>query len=403
MRGLRERLAGYLQARWYAPHAPWFLLPLARLFGGLAALRRMLYVHGLLPGVRLPARVVVVGNITVGGSGKTPLTAWLAGRLLARGITVGIVARGYGGKSRRPRLVDADATPEEVGDEALWLARETGVPVAIGRDRAAAARLLIEARGPEVILSDDGLQHYRLERDVEIVAVDAARGFGNGKLLPAGPLREPQARIGEADAVILKGAGEPPLPPGPVVFRMRCELGDAVPLAGGAARPLASFRSTPVRALAAIADPEGFFRALEAAGLTLERHPLADHAPVAEAVAAFGAERPLLMTDKDAVKLAAAPAHAWRVPLAVAFSGTDADALLALVRRSLPPTHGEMTMDLKLLDILVCPLCKGPLKYDKAAKELVCRADRLAFPIRDDIPVMLEEEARKLPLEELDK
>ncbi len=332
MKSARASLTDYLQARWYAPHASWFLLPFAGLFGGVAALRRALYARGLLRSTRVAARVVIVGNIVVGGSGKTPLVAWLAAELRARGVAVGIVTRGYGGRQRVPRLLAADATDAAIGDEARWLARETGVPVAVGRDRVAAARLLIEAHHPAIILADDGLQHYRLARDVEIVAVDAARGFGNGKQLPAGPLREPPARIGRAHAVVLKGAGDPPLPPGPAVFRMRYALADAVPLAGGPARPLAEFRDTPVRALAAIADPESFFHALETTGLAIERHPLPDHAPVAEVAAALGADRPLLMTDKDAVKLAAPPAHAWRVPLAVAFTEADAAALLALVR-----------------------------------------------------------------------
>ncbi|MGH8270859.1 MAG: tetraacyldisaccharide 4'-kinase [Gammaproteobacteria bacterium] len=321
-----------LQSLWYAPRAPWFLLPFAWLFGGVAALRRALYACGLLRSTRVAARVVIVGNITVGGSGKTPLVAWLAKELRAQGVAVGIVTRGYGGKQRAPRLLDADAAGGGFGDEAVWLAREAGVPVAVGRDRVAAARLLIEAHRPAIVLADDGLQHYHLARDVEIVAVDAARGFGNGALLPAGPLREAPARIGRADAIVVKGAGDPPLPTGPAVFHMRYALAAAVPLAGGPARALADFRGEPLRALAAIADPEGFFSALEAAGLMIERHSLPDHAPVAAAVAELGTDRPLLMTDKDAVKLTAPPAHAWRVPLAVAFTEADAAALVALVR-----------------------------------------------------------------------
>jgi tetraacyldisaccharide 4'-kinase len=332
MTNLREGLAQHLQSQWYAARAPWFLLPLSGLFGAAAAFRRLLYTYGALASVRLPTRIVVIGNVAVGGSGKTPLVAWLAKRLHAENVKVGIVTRGYGGRNGEPHRVYPDATTIDSGDEALWLARTTGVPVVAGRDRVAAARLLIAGSGPDIILSDDGLQHYRLVRDLEIVAVDAERGFGNGALLPAGPLREPPRRIGSAGAVVLKGNGNPLLPPGPPMFRMRHELAGAVSFADGKTQPLAAFRSTPVRALAAIADPESFFIALERAGLEVERHPLSDHAPIGEAVRALPANRPLLMTDKDAVKLVEAPAHAWRVPLAVTFSETEAAALLALVR-----------------------------------------------------------------------
>ncbi|MGH8426611.1 MAG: tetraacyldisaccharide 4'-kinase [Gammaproteobacteria bacterium] len=333
MTNLREGLAQHLQSQWYAARAPWFLLPLSGLFSAAAALRRLLYTHSVLASIRLPTRIVVIGNVAVGGSGKTPLVAWLAKRLSAENVKVGIVTRGYGGRNREPHRVNPGATVTDSGDEALWLARTTGVPVVAGRDRVAAARLLIEGSGPDIILSDDGLQHYRLERDLEIVAVDTERGFGNGALLPAGPLREPAKRIGWAGAVVLKGNGNPhQLPPGPPVFRMRYELADAVSLDDGETQPLAAFRATPVRALAAIADPESFFTALERAGLDVERHPLPDHAPIAEAVRTLPVDRPLLMTDKDAVKLADAPAHAWRVPLAIAFTVPEAAALLTLVR-----------------------------------------------------------------------
>ncbi|MGH8273330.1 MAG: tetraacyldisaccharide 4'-kinase [Gammaproteobacteria bacterium] len=339
---LRTSLAEYFRAHWYAPRVPWYLLPLAVLFGAAAALRRGLYVRGLLQVTRVEARVVVVGNITVGGSGKTPLVAWLAGRLAGEGVRVGIVTRGYGGENRRPRILDTDSV--DAGDEALWLARETDVPVAVGRDRPAAARLLIAAHHPDIILSDDGLQHYRLARDVEIVAVDGGRGFGNGALLPAGPLREPPARLASADAVVVKGEGAPPLPSDVPALRMRYTLADAVPLVGGAAVPLAEFRGRKVAALAAIADPESFFHALEAAGLSVERHPLPDHADrvkIAEALAAIGNEHSILMTDKDAAKLAVPSANTWRVPLTLALPEADAARLITLVRGANEETEEE--------------------------------------------------------------
>ena len=167
--------------------------------------------------------------------------------------------------------------------------------------------------------------------DVEIVAIDARRGLGNGALLPAGPLREPPSRLAGVDAVILKGDEDVPLPGGPTPLHMHYHLGAAERLCDGTARPLAEFATRPVCALAAIGDPESFFRALEAAGLAVERIALPDHAPVADVVARLPSDRPLLMTAKDAVKLATPPGHAWQVPLEVAFSETDAAILLKQV------------------------------------------------------------------------
>jgi len=302
-------------------------------------LRRRAYRSGLFKTEAVSARVVVVGNITVGGSGKTPLVAWLARELSQTGLAVGIVTRGYGGRGKAVEAVNVDSSAAVVGDEALLLARTSGVAVVAGRDRLAAARRLMERARPDIILSDDGLQHYRLHRDVEIAAVDARRGFGNGALLPAGPLREPRTRLERVSAIVTKGHGELSLPAGVPIFGVSSRLDQAVPLNGGEAVALEHFQGERVVALAAISDPEGFFTALEAAGLVLERHPLPDHAPVADELAALDTARPILITDKDAVKLDAPPANAWRVPLAIAFSDTDAARLLALVRGAHPATE----------------------------------------------------------------
>ncbi len=330
---LADQIALSLQSRWYSRRrAPLVLLPLSALFGIVAGARRLLYRCGLLRRVRLPVRVVVVGNIAVGGSGKTPLVAWLARELATSGVRVAVVTRGYGGHAAGVQRVTAQSAASDCGDEALWLARTTGVPVMAGRDRIAAVRALLVEDAPTLVLSDDGLQHYRLARDIEIVAVDAQRGFGNGALLPAGPLRERPARLGEAAAVVLKGDGQLEIPPGPRVFRMRWSLGEAVRLSDSQTAPLAAFTGAAVRALAAIADPESFFLALEREGLIVERHPARDHADIARMIAALPTDRPLMVTDKDAVKLAAGPAHLWRVPLEVAFASDDARALLEMVR-----------------------------------------------------------------------
>lgn len=328
----RQSSAEWLQARWYGGDAAWYLLPLTGLFACLAGLRRLFYGWGVFKAECVTARVVVIGNIAVGGSGKTPLVAWLARELAAAGARVGIVARGYGGEGKTVREVTADSLASDVGDETLLLARKTALPVVAGRDRAAAARRLVDNHQVEIVLADDGLQHYRLARDVEIAVVDGRRGLGNGALLPAGPLREPRKRLEGVNAIVTKGRGGLSLPAGVPVFEMRHALLEAVPLKGGQAVPLERFRGERVHALAAIADPEGFFAALEAAGLEIERHPLPDHAPVAQELEKLGRNRPILMTDKGAVKLDTPPDNVWRVPLAVAFSGTDAARLLALAR-----------------------------------------------------------------------
>ncbi len=228
---------------WYdRPAPPWWLLPLSLVYGAVAASRRFLYARRLRRATRLPCPVVVVGNVSVGGTGKTPLVCWVVTHLIERGYRPGIVTRGYGGSSTTARRVDAADDPVQVGDESILLARRTGAPVAIGRDRPAAAHLLVSA-GCNVIVSDDGLQHYALARDCEVIVIDGDRRFGNGWLLPAGPLRETPSRLKAADAVVVNGGR--PLLPG--ALRMRLEAKTAVAL-------LAGGRCTPLRASAIPSD-----------------------------------------------------------------------------------------------------------------------------------------------------
>lgn len=317
-------LADTLTAAWYGKGAtPWWTAPLAALYGGVTRLRRRLYRIGWLSSVRLPVPVVVVGNISVGGTGKTPLTIALAEALRARGWRPGVVSRGYGGSEAGPVLLDAAADPARFGDEPC-LIRATGTPVAIGRDRPAAARLLLDA-GCDVILADDGLQHYRLRRDVEICVIDGARRFGNRRLLPAGPLREPLARLDEVDFRVCNGgtAENSEVP-------MRLEGGSARALRDGATQLLEAFRGKRVHALAGIGHPQRFFDDLRAHGLDVVEHPLPDHHAYTPGDLDFGDTAPLLMTEKDAVKCAAfAPPQAWAVPVRAVLPETFFDALAA--------------------------------------------------------------------------
>jgi len=282
------------------------LLPLSLLFGLIAAIRRALYRGGIFRSEKLPVPVVVVGNITVGGSGKTPLALWLAQQLLEAGWHPGIISRGYRGsadssQARSPREVSPDSSPFETGDEPLLMAQRRLCPVWIGRDRPAAARALLIAH-PEcdVIISDDGMQHYRLRRDAEIAVVDGHRRIGNGFLLPAGPLREPVSRLNSVDAVVVNGGAS-----GHGRFGMQLHgelfhnlLNPQITLQAG------EFNGQRLHALAGIGHPERFFRYLESLGLRITRHSLPDHHRYTPNDLAIEGADAILMTEKDAVKCA---------------------------------------------------------------------------------------------------
>jgi tetraacyldisaccharide 4'-kinase len=322
----------WLNKIWYDRAAPpWWLLPLSLTYGAVAGSRRYLYAKSLRRATRMSLPVVVVGNLSVGGTGKTPLVCWLVARLADLGFKPGVVTRGYGGSSASVRLVGSSDDPGAVGDEPVLLARRSGVPVAIGRDRPAAAQLLVNA-GRDIIVSDDGLQHYALARDCEIVVIDGDRLFGNGWLLPAGPLRESRARLAGADAVVVNGGRA--LLDG--ALSMRLEAKNALRLAGGAAKPLDEFAGHSVHAVAGIGNPERFFNMLRARGIEVTGHPLPDHARLQASDISFADGRPVLMTEKDAVKCAAmaGPQH-WYVPVTANFAAAESDALLAVVTRAI--------------------------------------------------------------------
>jgi tetraacyldisaccharide 4'-kinase len=280
------------------------LFPVSLLFRALVAGRRALFAAGLLRAERLPVPVVIVGNLSVGGTGKTPLVIHLAQALRARGRRPGIVSRGYRGASADIVAVMADSDPAVVGDEPLLLARRAGCPVVVGRDRVAAGRALL-ARHPhcDVILSDDGLQHYRLARDVELVMFDQ-RGAMNGWCLPAGPLREPLARLARADAVILNGTAVSPAPTfGLPQFDMRLR-GEVFQRLDQPSRQCtaADLAGLKLHAVAGIGAPQRFFASLRALGLDFVEHPFADHHDYSVDDLVFAGDA-ILTTEKDAVKL----------------------------------------------------------------------------------------------------
>lgn len=312
------------------------LLPLSGLFAVLTWLRRAGYRSGLLRKVRVAVPIVVVGNISVGGTGKTPAVIWLARSLRAAGYRPGVISRGYGG-SGQLSAVDAGTSPRLAGDEPVLISQLTGCPVWVGRDRAAAAARLLD-RNPQVdvLISDDGLQHYRLERDCELAVISARQQYGNGLLLPAGPLRESRKRLRYVDAVIVNGEALPQMPPNSFVMHLEGQQFYNLADKQRYATP-ADFNGMRLHAVAGIGDPERFFSHLRGLGLSFEAHAFPDHHAFSPADLAFAGCDAVLMTQKDAIKCAAiARDHWWALPVDARID----DALLDLVQRKIGSARG---------------------------------------------------------------
>ena len=319
---------------WYT-RSPWLVLltPLSLVFRVIVNLRRLAYRGGLRRSTRVSLPVIIVGNITVGGTGKTPLVAWLAKYLRSKGYKPGIISRGYGGQaSSWPQQVRPDSDPAVVGDEAVLLAAMTLCPMAVAPDRVMAANALIEYGDCDVILSDDGLQHYALQRDIEIAVIDGVRRFGTGFLIPAGPLREPVSRLQEVDLVVINGLGKGQ------EHQMRMIQGDARNLLDpDKVCAMDEFRSQRVHAVAGIGNPERFFQSLKDAGLQVEPHSFPDHYQYRPDDIHFGDNRPVLMTEKDAVKCRHfAAENDWYVPVEVRMSDEFCASLDELLDTRLP-------------------------------------------------------------------
>ena len=306
----------------------WLLLPLSWLYAALVWLRQLAYRHGVLKSYRSMLPVIVVGNVTVGGTGKTPLVLWLAEFLSKQGFRPGIITRGYGGKAETwPQQVSAGSDAMLVGDEAVLLARRSGCPVIAGPERPRSVTLL-EETGCDIILSDDGLQHYALARDLEIAVIDGQRRLGNGHHLPAGPLREGAGRLASVDMVIVNGGVA-----ATNEFSMSVVASEAVSLADPAnRRQLNEFADRTVVAIAGIGNPERFFSTLRGAGLRIEERSFHDHHPfVADDLKTNG--KPVLMTEKDAVKCRAiAPEDSWYVPASAVLNNDFINNLTLFVK-----------------------------------------------------------------------
>ncbi|MGD9291800.1 MAG: tetraacyldisaccharide 4'-kinase [Gammaproteobacteria bacterium] len=321
-------LHDWLQRVWYgAARGGWVLIPLSWLFGTAVTLRRTLYGLGLLPARTVARPVVVVGNVTAGGTGKTPFVLWLAERLREEGLQVGIASRGYGGRaSGRPVLVDPGDDPAIVGDEPLLMARRKVASVVVCRRRADAARELV-AHGADVIICDDGLQHYRLARDLEVGVVDGRRRFGNGRLLPAGPMREPVSRLGHVDWVICNGG----VPRGSEIgMQLAGRLLHS--LRDGSIVGIEEFRGRRCHAVAGIGNPSSFFSLLGESGLDVIPHPLPDHATPRLGEMGLETRDTVIMTEKDAVKCRDGEQFdAWFLPVEARLDGA-AERMVAEVR-----------------------------------------------------------------------
>ena len=344
--------AALLTRAWYASRPTPLaqaLRPLAWLFGALAAVRRAAYRTGIARSIRIRVPVVVVGNITAGGSGKTPLVVALVAALAARGFRPGIVSRGYGRRTRGSREVTANDAAADTGDEPLLLVA-SGAPVSIGEKRAdAAARLLAAHPDVDVIVADDGLQHYALARDVELAVVDATRGLGNGLLLPAGPLREPPSRLASVDAVVRLGGhadgdGWRAALAGVPEFAMTHEpLAWRNLVAPDRAFDTSLMRDPAVVALAGVANPDRFFDSLRAQGFAGRMIAFPDHFAYSREDVAFPGAPALLMTEKDAVKCRAfADARMWMLPIRARVDPALVDAVVEKIHGSQAARNARM-------------------------------------------------------------
>lgn len=303
-------LADRVQAGWYGGHpALWLLRPVECLYRRVVLRKRARFLAGLGDIYRAPVPVLVVGNISVGGTGKTPMILWLIEHCRGLGLRVGVVSRGYG--ARPPSLpwrVSAEQSAAIAGDEPLLIVRRSGVPLVIDPDRGRAVRALLASEPLDLILSDDGLQHYRLARDLELVLIDAERGLGNRRCLPAGPLREPAERLASVDAVLYNGSQDDRADG----FGFALRPNALVNLASGERRPLEHFPpGQALHAVAGIGNPQRFFRTLQALHWRAVPHPFADHASYSLEALQFSPSLPLVMTEKDAVKCAGFAAPDW--------------------------------------------------------------------------------------------
>ena len=316
--------AWYQNKKWI-----WWLLPLTLLFWLVSRVRRLCYQKGWVESVKVSAPVIIVGNISVGGTGKSPLTGYLVSQLKQRGYRPGVVSRGYGGQSDRyPLIVDEESSAAMVGDEPLMLYQMTRCPVAVDPVRSRAAMKLCKEFDCDVVICDDGLQHYAMARDIEICVIDGKRGLGNGFLLPAGPLRESSRRLTDVDFIVVNGVREslhqPSIENHGSVFEMSLKPQALVNLFDKRKLAVDELHGLAIHAVAGIGNPERFFLALEALGAEVVPHAFPDHYQFSRDDFMFDGDLPVVMTHKDAVKCLtlysdSKPDNLWYMPVSAEF------------------------------------------------------------------------------------
>ena len=332
-----SQLERYFNRIWYqTPDPPLFLVLLSLVYRLVTKIRKLAYQRNLLhtSGVAVP--VLVVGNLSVGGTGKTPLIIWLVAFLRKHGYHPGVISRGYGGqlsKTSTPALLPRNANPVLYGDEAVLIASRTACPVVIGKSRLSAARHLLSVSNCDIILSDDGLQHLALQRDIEILVVDGMRQFGNQHCLPAGPLREPLSRINTIDLLVCNGNHFPG------AFRMDLVGQTLTNLLDQQQQPVSFLRDKPLHVVTGIGNPQRFFQSLKLQGLDFDTRTFPDHHNYTAANLQFDDDSPILMTEKDAVKCYhLANRKIWMLPVEAQFDSTFSDALKHLLEEK----HGRL-------------------------------------------------------------
>lgn len=316
---------------WYKGHwALGLLAPLSALYRVVITLRRIAYQRGYLKSHQFQIPVIVVGNITLGGTGKTPLTLAIVARLKTHGYCPVIVSRGYGGHTDYPARVTAQSTPQQVGDEPLLMFLQSGVPVVVAPKRAEAVAYVLAHQLGNVVLCDDGLQHYALARDIEIVVIDGARGLGNGHVLPQGALREPTTRLNTVDLIVVNGAGYQH----PQAHTMSLQAGQWLPVGQSPSNALMPQPSQKIHAVAGIGHPERFFKQLQQQGYEVLKHPFADHHQFSATDLQFADNLPIVMTAKDAVKCQNfSHDNMWQVPVTAQLSDRFYDLLMTKLEK----------------------------------------------------------------------
>jgi len=380
------------------------LLPLSLIYGLISWLRAVVYRQGWLPRYRARVPVISVGNLAVGGTGKTPVVDWLLKEAARQGKRVAVVSRGYGGSYKKKVGVVADGTAlrlsaAEAGDEPVLLARRNPTAIIlVARKRAAGVKYATTRFAVDLVVLDDAFQHHAVRRDLDLVLLDALRPFGNRWPLPAGLLREFPRAVARADLLLLTRAGaDPHIPPlGRQVYLSRHQLAEEAYCLDGGSRPLHALRGLKVFAFAGLAAPEGFFTALKQAGLKLEGClPLADHCrysgALVDKINALAENCDLLLTtEKDAVKLSHVKFHlpCYQVPMDILIENHA--AFKAELHKLWRP---EMRVSPELMEILACPKCKQAVELAEDGLSISCAGCRLRYPVRDGIPVMLLDEA----------